>query len=149
MSNKLVKTVNQVSLVDANLSQLAELVTQAVEHHVEVAPLYKTIVDRILGILSKEEELSVMKQSDIIKLLEVAAKAQIAPVEQLTKLVQAVTDLHEQSKLQDKIRDLESVIVGIKSEAERANVLNSAEEAEFTTLDAILEVDEDTFNKEF
>lgn len=124
--------------LSANVNQLSNMITQAIDYQVTVMPIFKSIADSILGILSQENELNNLEPKDLIKLLEVASKAQIAPVEQLTKLVQAVTALQNQSELQSKIEALEKVVDIIKTEA-KAPVYDAKPYDEPQTLEGILE----------
>jgi hypothetical protein len=59
MSQKQTNT-NEVAAINTNMLQLSALVTDAVNMHVEVAPIYKNITDSILKILGSESELSNM-----------------------------------------------------------------------------------------
>ena len=124
--------------LSANVNQLSNMITQAIDYQVTVMPIFKSIADSILGILSQENELNNLEPKDLIKLLEVASKAQIAPVEQLTKLVQAVTALQNQSELQSKIEALEKVVDIIKTEA-KAPAYGAKPYDEPQTLEGILE----------
>ncbi len=124
--------------LSANVNQLSNMITQAIDYQVTVMPIFKSIADSILGILSQENELNNLEPKDLIRLLEVASKAQIAPVEQLTKLVQAVTALQNQSELQSKIEALEKVVDIIKTEA-KAPVYDTKPYDEPQTLEGILE----------
>lgn len=124
--------------LSANVNQLSNMITQAIDYQVTVMPIFKSIADSILGILSQENELNNLEPKDLIKLLEVASKAQIAPVEQLTKLVQAVTALQNQSELQSKIEALEKVVDIIKTEA-KAPAYDAKPYDEPQTLEGILE----------
>lgn len=124
--------------LSANVNQLSNMITQAIDYQVTVMPIFKSIADSILGILSQENELNNLEPKDLIKLLEVASKAQIAPVEQLTKLVQAVTALQNQSELQSKIEALEKVVDIIKTEA-KVPAYDAKPYDEPQTLEGILE----------
>lgn len=124
--------------LSANVNQLSNMITQAIDYQVTVMPIFKSIADSILGILSQENELNNLEPKDLIKLLEVASKAQIAPVEQLTKLVQAVTALQNQSELQSKIEALEKVVDIIKTEA-KVPAYDARPYDESQTLEGILE----------
>jgi hypothetical protein len=124
--------------LSANVNQLSNMITQAIDYQVTVMPIFKSIADSILGILSQENELNNLEPKDLIKLLEVASKAQIAPVEQLTKLVQAVTALQNQSELQSKIEALEKVVDIIKTEA-KVPAYDTKPYDEPQTLEGILE----------
>jgi|LSQX01.1.fsa_nt_gb hypothetical protein len=124
--------------LSTNVNQLSNMITQAIDYQVTVMPIFKSIADSILGILSQENELNNLEPKDLIKLLEVASKAQIAPVEQLTKLVQAVTALQNQSELQSKIDALEKVVDIIKTET-KAPVYDAKPYDEPPTLEGILE----------
>lgn len=124
--------------LSANVNQLSNMITQAIDYQVTVMPIFKSIADSILGILSQENELNNLEPKDLIRLLEVASKAQIAPVEQLTKLVQAVTALQNQSELQSKIEALEKVVDIIKTEA-KAPAYDVKPYDEPQTLEGILE----------
>ena len=135
MLQKQVKS--EIISLNTNMAQLSELVTNAVAVHVEVAPIYKSITDKILGILGSESELSNMETKDLIKLLDVASKAQIAPIEQLTKLVQSISALHEQQQTKSKMDELQAVVERIQEEAGRKIIVSDV--GAYSTLDDLKE----------
>jgi hypothetical protein len=136
MSQKQTNT-NEVAAINTNMLQLSALVTDAVNMHVEVAPIYKNITDSILKILGSESELSNMETKDLIKLLEVSSKAQIAPIEQLTKLVQSISNLYEQQQTRKKMDELQAVVEQIQEQAGRKIITSDTDI--YSTLDSIKE----------
>lgn len=128
----------EFNLVDTSVEQLAQMIVEAVEAHVEVSPIYREINSRVLSLLNNEAEMANMEVKELIKLAEVAQKAQLAPVEQLTKLVQAVTQLRDSNMLEQRLKDVEHLVQAIKQEA-NGDVLEIDEQ----TYQTIGEIDED------
>ena len=54
--------------LSANVNQLSNMITQAIDYQVTVMPIFKSIADSILGILSQENELNNLEPKDLIKL---------------------------------------------------------------------------------
>lgn len=117
--NKLAKTkkTNELDLINENIKHLSSMVTQAVEHQVKIAPQLQEIATKTLAILSKDEEQANLEPKDLIKLAEMASKGSLQPVEQLTKLVQAVSSLYEKSVLEERMQKVEQLINRIDYEA--------------------------------
>lgn len=113
---------NDLTLITSTVTELRTMVEDSVNFQMEVAPVYHKIAQRVLAIFDKEEELEQWSGKDLIKLLELTNKAQLQPVEQLTKLVQSITALYERSELQDKMHDLEVVVNELKSKKEEAEI---------------------------
>lgn len=105
------------NLIEASVGHLTMMITEAVNAHVEVSPIYQEINTRVLKLLNNEAEMANMEVKELIKLTEVAQKAQLAPVEQLTKLVQAVTQLKDSNALEQRLREVEHLVTAIKQEA--------------------------------
>jgi hypothetical protein len=102
--------MNDVALVDNTIEDLRLMIEESVKFQAHVSPIYKAISEKILNMLSNQEELAHMETKEMLKLLEISNKAQLAPVEQLTKLVQSVTALYQRSELQDKVDKLSQVV---------------------------------------
>lgn len=118
MSNKLVTQKNkEMDLINKNINALNKMVNSAVAHQLGVAPKLQEIANKTLEILSKDDELANLEPKDIIKLTEMASKAILQPVEQLTKLVQAVSSLYEKSVLEDRMKKVEKLIDRIDHES--------------------------------
>jgi hypothetical protein len=118
----------ELALIDTTISDLRLMIEDSVKFQAVVSPIYQNISDKILGMLNRQEELDHWEVKDLLKLLEVSNKAQLAPVEQLTKLVQSVTALYERSQLQDKVDHLTQIVDEINSK--RNDVIEAAEEAD-------------------
>lgn len=101
---------NEVALIDSTIYDLKVMIEDSVKFQAKVSPIYKKLVDRILDMFNKDEELSNWEPKELIKLLELSNKAQLAPVEQLTKLVQSVTALYGTSELQDRVDRISQVV---------------------------------------
>jgi len=114
---------NELELITKTVGDLQELVENSITAQVAFNPVFEGIMTKILGMLDKEDELSSWESKDLIKLLDLANKARLAPVEQLTKLVQAVQTLHETSELQGKITDLAEVVEELRSNKNNAGDL--------------------------
>lgn len=108
--NAVVVSNNSQSLVEATLPDLMTMISQSIENQTKINPIYQKIHDKILGIFQKEDELDNMEVKDLIKLLELTSKAQLTPVEQLTKLVQAATALYERAEVESKSKTLDAII---------------------------------------
>jgi hypothetical protein len=100
----------ELALIDTTITDLKTMIEESVKFQVQVSPVYQNIADKILGMLNRQEELDHWEVKDLLKLLELSNKAQLAPVEQLTKLVQSVTALYERSQLQDRVDQLTQIV---------------------------------------
>jgi len=136
------KDKNQV-LIGNTVQSLTDLVIASVKYQTTVSPIFKELADKLLNILKSDEEINDMETKDLIKLLEVANKAQIQPVTELTKLVQSVTALHERSALQNKIDKLQAVVNTLKSGQQIEIDTGNETEAEYFESDEVEEFDED------
>lgn len=105
---------NEITLMGQTIQSLTTMVVESVNYQTTVSPIFEQLGKRILDILNKEDELNAMETKDLLKLLDIANKAQIQPVVELTKLVQSVNALYEKSQLQDKINKLEQVVNTLK-----------------------------------
>ena len=119
---------NDLALIETTVTDLRDMIEESVKFQAQVSPIYQSISDKILGMLNKQEELDHWEVKDLLKLLEVSNKAQLAPVEQLTKLVQSVTALYERSQLQDRVDQLTQIVDEINNKKD--NVIDHTEEAE-------------------
>jgi len=99
-----------IALIDSTITDLKLMIEDSVKFQVQVSPIYQNIAEKILSMLNKQEELDHWEVKDLLKLLELSNKAQLAPVEQLTKLVQSVTALYERSQLQEKVDNLQQIV---------------------------------------
>lgn len=123
MSNKLAKQTNkEADLITQNINALNKMVNSAVDHQVEVAPKLQEIATKTLNMLANEDELNNLEPKDLIKLTEMASKAILQPVEQLTKLVQAVSALYEKSMLEERMKKVETLIDRLDHEAKGATL---------------------------
>jgi CBS domain containing-hemolysin-like protein len=109
---------NQLTLIEDSITSLQTLVQDSLASQLEFSPIYNSIMDKILGMLDKEDELKAWEAKDLLKLLDLAGKARLAPIEQLTKLIQAIQALQETSKLQEKMDSLADVVQEIKDAKE-------------------------------
>jgi hypothetical protein len=124
-----------IALIDTTITDLRQMIEESVKFQTQVSPIYQNIADKILGMLNRQEELDHWEVKDLLKLLELSNKAQLAPVEQLTKLVQSVTALYERSQLQDKVDQLTQIVDEINSK--KQNVIEAGQENTYTTIDAL------------
>jgi hypothetical protein len=127
----------ELALIDTTITDLKTMIEESVKFQVQVSPVYQNIADKILGMLNRQEELDHWEVKDLLKLLELSNKAQLAPVEQLTKLVQSVTALYERSQLQDRVDQLTQIVNEINDQ--KKQVL----EHDGTTTNAIFQTLED------
>lgn len=127
---------NNLALIETTVSDLKLMIEDSVKFQAVVSPVYQTISDKILSMVNRQEELDHWEVKDLLKLLEVSNKAQLAPVEQLTKLVQSVTALYEKSQLQDRVDHLTKIVDEINSR--RDEIIETAEVARtFPTIEDI------------
>ena len=124
-----------IALIDTTITDLRQMIEESVKFQTQVSPIYQNIADKILGMLNRQEELDHWEVKDLLKLLELSNKAQLAPVEQLTKLVQSVTALYERSQLQDKVDQLTQIVDEINSK--KQNVIEAGQEDTYTTIDTL------------
>lgn len=133
------KNKNEITLMGQTIQSLTTMVVDSVKYQTTVSPIFEQLGKRILDILNKEDELNAMETKDLLKLLDIANKAQIQPVVELTKLVQSVNALYEKSQLQDKINKLEQVVNTLKLGQE-----DHIEEIETEEVDDSMHVDIDS-----
>lgn len=124
---------NNIALIDNTVADLRDMIEESVKFQANVSPVYQAISDKILGMLNKQEELDHWEVKDLLKLLELSNKAQLAPVEQLTKLVQSVTALYERGKLQDRVDHLKQLVDEINHKKDE--VIEHQEKAENETIE--------------
>jgi hypothetical protein len=74
-----------------------------------------------------------MATKDLLKLLDLSIKAQLQPIEQLTKLVQSLEALYDKSELKAKIENLDEVI---------SEINNAKSEASAKTLDDLVDIED-------
>ena len=98
------------SLVEATLPDLMRMISESIDNQTKVNPIYQAIQEKILERFKDDAELDNMGVKDLMKLLELSTKAQLTPVEQLTKLVQAATALYEISEIESKSKALDAII---------------------------------------
>lgn len=143
MSNEIKKYEENtsISLINDNITALSRMVNEGVEHQAKVAPQFQGIATKVLAMLDNQSELDNLDAKDLIKLVETASKAIIQPVEQLTKLVTAVSALYEKSQLEDRLRKVEALMTKIEKESETASfeeVEPVLEESKKTSIDELL-----------
>lgn len=117
MKETAVTVRRDTDLITENIQSLSRLITEAVDHHVEVAPIYRSIANKVLEVLNNENEIANLEPKDLIRLVDVVNKAQLVPVEQLTKLVQAASALYEQNQLSEKLAKVDKLITKIEEES--------------------------------
>ena len=105
---------NEIALINSTVNDIREMVEASVAYQTEVTPIYASISRKILDMLDREEELRAWQVKDLLKLLDLSNKAQLQPIEQLTKLVQSVEALYDRTELQSKMDELSEVVDEIK-----------------------------------
>jgi len=75
--------------------QLTALVEQSVKKQLITQPKLLNLQDKLLELLSKPEEIYNMDHTIMIKIIEVTHRLSTQPLDQLTKLVQTITQLEE------------------------------------------------------
>ena len=133
---------NELKLVDSTVSELTVMIEESVKFQAKVSPVYQTIANKILGMLNKQEELDNWEVKDLLKLLELSNKAQLAPVEQLTKLVQSVSALYERGQLHGRVDELAQLVQEIKDKKEEVESSSSGYVASHKDIEDV-ELDED------
>lgn len=109
-TKEIVLVSNDVADISETLPHLVEMISDAVAYQTKANPIYQKIHENVLAIFEKEDELANMEIKELIKLLDLTQKAQLAPVEQLTKLIQATSALYEQNEIQKKTKTLDTLI---------------------------------------
>lgn len=102
--------IDDTSLINATVPQLVAMINDAVAHQTMVNPIYTRIHEMILERFENEDELDSMEVKELINLLKVVEKGKLAPVDQLTKLVQATAALYDRSEIEKKSRALDTLI---------------------------------------
>lgn len=138
MSNITKKEDNNINLINDNIRDLSRMVNNAVDHQAEVAPIHRELTLKILDLLNNDAELKVMQPKDLMKLVEISSKAILQPIDQLTKLVETLTALHEKSQLEDRVKKVENLMDRLKHEAMGETVEAELKNEETVSLDDIL-----------
>lgn len=105
---------NQIQLIGDSIDDLKQLVTDSLNMQTEVSPIYKSIINKILAMIDKEDELSAWEPKDLLKLLDLSNKANLQPIDQLTKLIQSIQALQETTRMQEKMGELSDLVNEIK-----------------------------------
>jgi cell fate (sporulation/competence/biofilm development) regulator YlbF (YheA/YmcA/DUF963 family) len=95
---------------DAEISQLSITLTESIAAYQELSPIYRELSSAILAKLSTQDEMAMMEHSTLIKLLDMASKAQMQPISEFTKLIQAITSLQDISELRERANKLQAII---------------------------------------
>lgn len=82
---QLIKTLNKLSVA----------ASESVDAYISSLPRLNTMADLSLKILEQEQTIANMEYMDILKLLEVATKFQMQPLEQFTKLFTQMNNFQE------------------------------------------------------
>lgn len=75
--------------------QLTALVEQSVKKQLITQPKLLNLQDTLLELLARPEEINNMDHSIVVKIIEVTHRLSTQPLDQLTKLVQTITQLEE------------------------------------------------------
>jgi hypothetical protein len=113
---------NENPIIQQTLGDLRVLIEENLNVQMGVIPVYKEISRRILDIFSKEEELAHLEAKDLIKLLDLSNKAQLAPIEQITKLVQALSTMYDRSQLKDQVDNLKKGVAQFKEAMSKSGI---------------------------
>lgn len=123
---------NDLTTFDRTIVELKAMVEENLQVQSTVLPIYQGLAAKILTIVDREEEISQWEPKDLLKLLDLANKAQLSPIEQLTKLTQSLANLYEKSELQKKVEDV-SAVVNEMQKAKRE--LEEIEDADLVSLE--------------
>lgn len=131
------------SLVEATLPDLMRMISEFIDNQTKVNPIYQAIQEKILERFKDDAELDNMGVKDLMKLLELSTKAQLTPVEQLTKLVQAATALYERSEIESKSKALDAIISKFDSlhDIQDVKVIHAQDISEVVDVEEIKEDD--------
>ena len=146
MSNKQEVAVRQEQQVTAStINNLTELANQTIEIYKETHPIFSSISNKILEMFNNDQELNNLEAKDLFKLLEIANKNQLAPINELTKLVTQLNNLQDRMdahKEVETLRNLVEEMTRAKEEAEEADIVDAEEiDIEITRTDEV-KVDE-------
>jgi len=129
---------NELQIVNNTIADITSMVEDSVRFQKQVSPIYSRITTAILGMLDNESELSRWEAKDLVKLLDLSNKAQLAPVEQLTKLIQSVQSLYERTELQEKIDKLSDVVNEINDSRKNGDNVVGQENTTIEDIEATL-----------
>lgn len=120
--------------------QLTALVEQSVKKQLITQPKLLNLQDKLLEILAKPEEIYNMDHAIMIKIIEVTHRLSTQPLDQLTKLVQTITQLEEvrefnKSKdamddMVDRLKNLEQEVRHQQGVVFEVNEVDEQEEGE-------------------
>ena len=71
---------NELQIVNNTIEDITRMVEESVKFQKQVSPVYCRIANQILNMFDDESELSRWEAKDLVKLLELSNKAQLAPV---------------------------------------------------------------------
>lgn len=141
MSNEIsIKKENDVTL--QTVSDLTQLANNAIEAYKETNPIYNKLTKTILDTLSQDDVIDSLDNEELFKLLNITSKNQLAPIQELTKLVTQLNALQDRLDANKEIETLRNIVEELKSSArakEEAEIVEAAlhpevEDAEFDHL---------------
>lgn len=100
---------NELTFVDQT-RDLTALLVKSIDAYREVSPIYTKLAQTILNKISEEQELNNMDYPTLLKVLELSNKAQMAPIAEFTKLVQALSALQDRNELQKRVAELTAIV---------------------------------------
>lgn len=141
MSNEIsIKKENDVTL--QTVSDLTQLANNAIEAYKETNPIYNKLTKTILDTLSQDDVIDSLDNEELFKLLNITSKNQLAPIQELTKLVTQLNALQDRLDANKEIETLRNIVEELKSSArakEEAEIVEAVlhpevEDAEFDHL---------------
>lgn len=139
MSNEIsIKKENDVTL--QTVSDLTQLANNAIEAYKETNPIYNKLTKTILDTLSQDDVIDSLDNEELFKLLNITSKNQLAPIQELTKLVTQLNALQDRLDANKEIETLRNIVEELKSSA------RAKEEAEIVEIEEHPEVEDAEFD---
>lgn len=126
--NEVAKKVDiETQITLSTVNDLTKLANDAIKNYNETHPIYNDITKRLLEVYSDEATLASLDNDELLKLLTFTSRNQLAPVQELTKLVTQLNSLHERLEGAREIDKLRAVV----EELQEAKAKSEVSEAEY------------------
>lgn len=109
------------TMTEKTVVKLINLVDEAVADYVELSPIYQHAAKELLKQITSPDQLKHMEFGEAMKLIEMATKYQLQPVEQLTKLVSTLQSLHEKNNIKNEIEKIKETAAKFEALSNQAN----------------------------
>lgn len=117
----------ETSITLRTVNDLTRLANEAISAYNATHPMYNKLTERILKTLTDETVFDSLDNEELFKLIAITSKNQLAPIEQLTKLVAQLNALQERMDAAKEIEKLRAIVEEMKSAQEQDRAANTIE----------------------